>query len=104
PGKLHRRRRTDHPPDRSEHHRRAAVAVLLHHRPRDRRRDGRERPDRAAPEPREVAALSTNAGGEALRVEHVAKSFGAVTALVDVSLRLERGGGPGLSGDNAAGT
>jgi ABC-type sugar transport system ATPase subunit len=47
--------------------------------------------------------LSTNAGGEALRVEHVAKSFGAVTALVDVSLRLERGEVLGLIGDNGAG-
>jgi len=42
-------------------------------------------------------------GGEALRVEHVAKSFGAVTALVDVSMSLARGEVLGLIGDNGAG-
>jgi simple sugar transport system ATP-binding protein len=46
--------------------------------------------------------VSTN-GGEALRVENVAKSFGAVTALVDVSLRLGQGEVVGLIGDNGAG-
>jgi simple sugar transport system ATP-binding protein len=46
--------------------------------------------------------VSTN-GGEALRVENVAKSFGAVTALVDVSLRLGQGAVVGLIGDNGAG-
>src|SRR5207249_19859 len=39
----------------------------------------------------------------ALRVEHVAKSFGAVTALVDVSMHLDRGEVLGLIGDNGAG-
>jgi ABC-type sugar transport system ATPase subunit len=38
-----------------------------------------------------------------LRVEHIAKRYGAVTALVDVSLRLERGEVLGLIGDNGAG-
>jgi simple sugar transport system ATP-binding protein len=42
-------------------------------------------------------------GVEALRVEHIAKSFGAVTALVDVSLRLGQGEVLGLIGDNGAG-
>ena len=46
--------------------------------------------------------MSTN-GGEALRVENVAKNFGAVTALVDVSLRLGQGEVVGLIGDNGAG-
>jgi simple sugar transport system ATP-binding protein len=40
---------------------------------------------------------------EALRVEHVAKRFGALTALRDVSLRLGKGEVLGLIGDNGAG-
>jgi simple sugar transport system ATP-binding protein len=44
-----------------------------------------------------------NAEGEALRVEHLQKSFGAVAALVDVSLRLGHGEVLGLIGDNGAG-
>jgi len=43
------------------------------------------------------------ASGDVLRVEHVAKRFGAVTALIDVNLRLARGEGLGLIGDNGAG-
>ena len=38
-----------------------------------------------------------------LRVEHISKRYGAVTALTDVSLRLERGEVLGLIGDNGAG-
>ena len=38
-----------------------------------------------------------------LRVEHISKRYGAVTALVDVSLRLERGEVLALVGDNGAG-
>jgi simple sugar transport system ATP-binding protein len=38
-----------------------------------------------------------------LRVEHVAKRFGAVTALVDINLHLGRGEVLGLLGDNGAG-
>jgi simple sugar transport system ATP-binding protein len=40
---------------------------------------------------------------EALRVENVAKRFGALTALHDVNLRVERGEVLGLIGDNGAG-
>jgi simple sugar transport system ATP-binding protein len=40
---------------------------------------------------------------DAIRVENVSKSFGAVTALVDVSLRLAKGEVLGLLGDNGAG-
>jgi simple sugar transport system ATP-binding protein len=40
---------------------------------------------------------------DVLRVEHVSKHFGAVTALVDVNLRLARGEVLGLLGDNGAG-
>jgi simple sugar transport system ATP-binding protein len=36
-------------------------------------------------------------------VEHISKRFGAVTALIDVSLRLHRGEVLGLVGDNGAG-
>jgi simple sugar transport system ATP-binding protein len=38
-----------------------------------------------------------------LRVEHIAKRFGALTALSDVSMHLERGEVLGLIGDNGAG-
>ena len=38
-----------------------------------------------------------------LRVEHISKRYGAVTALTDVSLRLERGEVLALVGDNGAG-
>src|SRR6202041_3340919 len=38
-----------------------------------------------------------------LRVEHISKRYGAVTALTDVSLRLGRGEVLGLIGDNGAG-
>jgi simple sugar transport system ATP-binding protein len=44
-----------------------------------------------------------NGSGEALRVEHIAKRFGGVTALADVNLRLGRGEVLGLIGDNGAG-
>jgi simple sugar transport system ATP-binding protein len=40
---------------------------------------------------------------EVLRVEHIAKRFGAVTALVDINMRLHRGEVLGLLGDNGAG-
>jgi simple sugar transport system ATP-binding protein len=50
-------------------------------------------------EPQGAAAQAT----DILRVEHVAKRFGAVTALVDINLRLARGEVLGLLGDNGAG-
>ena len=40
---------------------------------------------------------------DVLRVSHVAKSFGPVTALRDVSLHLRKGEVLGLIGDNGAG-
>jgi ABC-type sugar transport system ATPase subunit len=46
--------------------------------------------------------VSANAAS-AIRVENLAKSFGAVTALVDVSMHLEHGEVLGLIGDNGAG-
>ena len=42
-------------------------------------------------------------GTEVLRAEHISKSFGQVTALTDINLRLERGEVLGLLGDNGAG-
>jgi simple sugar transport system ATP-binding protein len=44
-----------------------------------------------------------NPGGDVLRCEHIAKYYGAVTALTDVNLRLQRGEVLGLIGDNGAG-
>lgn len=41
--------------------------------------------------------------GDVLRVEHIAKRFGAVTALTDINLRLGHGEVLGLLGDNGAG-
>jgi simple sugar transport system ATP-binding protein len=41
--------------------------------------------------------------GDVLRVEHVSKRYGAVTALTDVSLRLGKGEVLSLIGDNGAG-
>ena len=41
--------------------------------------------------------------GDVLRVEHLAKRFGAVTALRDVSIHLGKGEVLGLIGDNGAG-
>jgi len=40
---------------------------------------------------------------DVLRVEHIAKRYGAVTALVDVNLHLAKGEVLGLLGDNGAG-
>ena len=40
---------------------------------------------------------------DVLRVEHIAKSYGAVTALTDVNLHLAKGEVLGLLGDNGAG-
>jgi ABC-type sugar transport system ATPase subunit len=47
--------------------------------------------------------MTPQTDNDILRVEHIAKRYGAVTALVDVSLRLERGEVLGLIGDNGAG-
>jgi simple sugar transport system ATP-binding protein len=55
------------------------------------------------PEGGVTPARTPDAGGDILRVEHIAKNYGAVTALTDVSLRLGRGEVLGLIGDNGAG-
>ena len=50
-----------------------------------------------------MSVVADNGAPDVLRVENVAKSFGAITALRDVSLRLRKGEVLGLIGDNAAG-
>ena len=47
--------------------------------------------------------MAATANGEALRVEHIAKRFGGITALADVNLHLAKGEVLGLIGDNGAG-
>jgi ABC-type sugar transport system ATPase subunit len=50
-----------------------------------------------------AGATATNAGDVLLDCEHVSLSFGAVRALVDVTLNLRRGEITALVGDNGAG-
>jgi simple sugar transport system ATP-binding protein len=47
--------------------------------------------------------VTASTGQDVLRVEHISKRFGAVTALQDVNLRLAQGEVLGLIGDNGAG-
>ena len=49
------------------------------------------------------AAVPPDPDDHVLRVEHISKQFGAVTALVDVNMHLQRGEVLGLIGDNGAG-
>lgn len=51
----------------------------------------------------EVVVGPTSAPDDVLRVEHIAKRFGPVTALRDVNLHLRKGEVLGLLGDNGAG-
>ena len=46
---------------------------------------------------------TTAESGDILRVEHISKNYGAVTALTDINLRLAKGEVLGLIGDNGAG-
>jgi len=55
-----------------------------------------------------AAAVPDNGGGpvagdDALRVEHISKRFGAVTALIDINIHLRKGEVLALLGDNGAG-
>src|SRR5271157_1186300 len=52
---------------------------------------------------RQDPAVPPSADGDVLRVEHISKKYGAVTALVDVNMHLQRGEVLGLLGDNGAG-
>jgi ABC-type sugar transport system ATPase subunit len=53
--------------------------------------------------PKETIVGPTSAPDDVLRVEHIAKRFGPVTALRDVNLHLKKGEVLGLLGDNGAG-
>ena len=53
--------------------------------------------------PPEEAVPPASAPDDVLRVEHIAKRFGPVTALRDVNLHLKKGEVLGLLGDNGAG-
>jgi ABC-type sugar transport system ATPase subunit len=55
------------------------------------------------PIPAEHVVAPVAASDDVLRVEHITKSFGPVTALRDVSLHLKKGEVLGLLGDNGAG-
>jgi simple sugar transport system ATP-binding protein len=57
--------------------------------------------DAATPAPAALGGAS--APDDVLRVEHIAKRFGPVTALRDVNLHLKKGEVLGLLGDNGAG-
>jgi simple sugar transport system ATP-binding protein len=54
-------------------------------------------------EPERATATEAESDGDVLRVEHIAKHFGPVTALQDVNLHLRKGEVLGLLGDNGAG-
>ena len=54
-------------------------------------------------EPAASATAAQAPDGEVLRVEHISKRFGAVTALTDVNLHLAKGEVLALLGDNGAG-
>jgi ABC-type sugar transport system ATPase subunit len=60
---------------------------------------GGTEPALAVPESSEAPADPN----DVLRVEHVSKRFGAVTALIDVNMRLQQGEVLALLGDNGAG-
>jgi ABC-type sugar transport system ATPase subunit len=53
--------------------------------------------------PAETVVPPSSAPDDVLRVEHIAKRFGPVTALRDVNLHLKKGEVLGLLGDNGAG-
>jgi simple sugar transport system ATP-binding protein len=53
--------------------------------------------------PTEHIVAPSSSEDDVLRVEHIAKSFGATTALRDVNLHLRKGEVLGLLGDNGAG-
>ena len=53
--------------------------------------------------PEEKIVPPTQAEDDVLRVEHITKSFGPITALRDINLHLRKGEVLGLLGDNGAG-
>src|ERR1700719_1472157 len=57
----------------------------------------------AEPDPIEPVVPPSSAEDDVLRVEHLAKRFGPVTALREINLHLRKGEVLGLLGDNGAG-
>jgi simple sugar transport system ATP-binding protein len=57
----------------------------------------------AGGKPGGAPAAGGAADGEVLRVEHIAKSFGPITALRDITMSLRKGEVLGLLGDNGSG-
>src|SRR6202162_1407031 len=69
----------------------------------DPERSGRPAPDPETPmKPQDITALAPQTP-VILEMRHISKSFGAVTALVDVSIKLRQGEVLALVGDNGAG-
>jgi simple sugar transport system ATP-binding protein len=60
-------------------------------------------PDVGTPPPQKIVGPTPPSADDVLRVEHIAKRFGPVTALRDVNLHLRKGEILGLLGDNGAG-
>src|SRR6185437_14481471 len=90
--------------DRARHRSLAALSRSYHHRARPRLPAGHRRLRRGAL--RQAAGRSRHRGGamnDLLRVEHLAKSFGGVAAVVDVSFTLKEGELLALIGPNGAG-
>src|ERR1700720_4195195 len=58
---------------------------------------------RAGVDPAEKVVPPRSSPDDVLRVEHISKRFGPVTALRDVNLHLKKGEVLGLLGDNGAG-
>src|SRR6202035_3542348 len=60
-------------------------------------------PEPEGPPPQGGPPPPSSAPDDVMRVEHIAKRFGPVTALRDVNLHLRKGEVLGLLGDNGAG-
>ena len=97
--RVHRRVRARDPARRLHAAGRQRVHVRPHPGPGDHRRDGA----RHLRPPGARARREGHVMSEVLRCENIAKRFGPVTALRDVSLHLEQGEVLGLLGDNGAG-
>jgi simple sugar transport system ATP-binding protein len=65
--------------------------------------DPTEPPDAIPPAEAPDVVAPSSAPDDVLRVEHIAKRFGPVTALRDINLHLKKGEVLGLLGDNGAG-
>ena len=106
-GRPHRRLRRRDARQRPRHGGSPGDGVGHLSRRRDHRRHGFERSGRPAPHPERqmtdpVVPLAPDAP-VVLEMSHIAKSFGPVTALVDVSVKLRHGEVLALVGDNGAG-